>query len=36
LQKLKDLVLLGAIKESKITSENYNQYLNDYFENNSE
>lgn len=32
LQKLKDLGLLGAIKKSEITSENYKQYFEEYFE----
>ena len=36
LQKLKDLGLLGAIKESEITSENYKEHLKEYFGNSCE
>lgn len=36
LQKLKDLGLLGAIKDCEITSENYKKYLDGYFENRSQ
>ena len=32
LQRLKDLGLLGAIKDSEITSENYKKYLQDDFD----
>ena len=32
LQRLKELGLLGAIKNSKITSENYKEHLQDYFD----
>ncbi len=30
-QKLKELELLGAIKNSEITSENHKNYLEEYF-----
>lgn len=36
LQKLKELGLLGAIKNSEITSENYKIHLEDYFGKNCE
>ena len=36
LQRLKDLGLLGAIKDSEITSENYKKHLDDYFGNSCE
>lgn len=36
LQKLKELGLLGAIKDSEITSENYKKHLDDYFGNSGE